>query len=581
VTRNTIDLTGTSVLAPFVVPPAPLQPSGSIADAVDERPTDAVWKNNKLAFVSTYPCDVPGGTAVDRDCVRVSELSTATPAAPTKTQDFLVAANDFDLYMGGIGYALNDDLHVVWTRSNATPGNYPSAYGAYQSSAALANTLSARALLSPGLGAYPGDRWGDYVGVAQDPQVPNAVWQGNEFSDPTTGWATEIVQLQTGGTSYVPITPLRVLDTRPAYQIGLTGGFLANVPRSWQVRGVGTIPADAIAVTGNVTIVSQTAAGYVSVTPAATANPTSSTLNFPTGDTRANNLTVPVGSDGKLAAVFKAPAGKSTHLIFDVTGYFLAGDTHGTYAALAPVRILDSRPAYNIGLSGAFVPNVPRTLSVAGAHGIPADATAITGNLTVVGQTKAGYLSITPDPDSTPDTSTLNFPLGDTRANGVSVPLNASGDLAIVYKASGGTTHVILDVTGYYRNDPSGLLFYPLTPGRLMDTRPIAVLSRLSGAFAANVPRTLKATSHWGIPASANAITGNLTVVGQTAAGYASITLNPTTSPTTSTINFPLGDTRANGATVPLNGTGSLSFVYKAPGGKATHMIFDVSGYFD
>jgi hypothetical protein len=519
-----------------------------------------------------------------RTCVRVTELNTAgvnSTHLPLPKQDFLVSENGKDSYFGGIGLALDGTLHIVWTDSSSTAGDYPAAETAYQLPSDPLRMISPTETLVSSTAAYTGTRWGDYVGVATDPQVPNAVWQASEHASGGADWETRVSQLQTGGSSYVPITPLRVLDTRPAYHIGLSGGFTASIPRSWQVNTVGTIPADAIAVTGNVTVVSQTASGYVSITAAATANPTSSTINFPTGDTRANNLTVPVGSDGKLSAVFKAPAGKTTHLIFDVTGYFLAGDTNGTYAPLAPVRILDSRPAYHIGLSGAFVPNIPRTLNVAATHGIPADAVAITGNLTVVGQTKAGYLSITPDPDSTPDTSTLNFPLGDTRANGVSVPLNASGDLSIVYKASGGTTHVILDVTGYYRNDPSGLLFYPLTPGRLMDTRPIAVLSRLSGAFAANVPRTLKATSHWGIPASAVAITGNLTVVGQTAAGYASITLSPTASPTTSTINFPLGDVRANGATVPLTGAGSLSFVYKAPGGKATHMIFDVSGYFD
>ena len=32
--------------------------------------------------------------------------------------------------MGGIGYALNDDLHVVYTRSSADAGQYASSYGA-------------------------------------------------------------------------------------------------------------------------------------------------------------------------------------------------------------------------------------------------------------------------------------------------------------------------------------------------------------------------------------------------------------------------------------------------------------------
>jgi hypothetical protein len=571
----------TNVISGFLGVPQPQQPGpDEISNAVDQRPTDAVWKNNKLAFVSTYPCDAPDGIAEDRDCVRVSELSTATPASPTRIQDFLIAQNAHDLFMGGIGYALNDDLHVAWTRSGTAAGHYPTSYAAYQAADAPNNTISNRAIVAAGTAPYNGNRWGDYVGVAQDPQVPNAVWDGNQYAGGPgfNNWATEITQLQTGGSSYVPIPPVRVLDTRPAFNIGLSGPFTANVPRTFQVSGALGIPAAAVAVTGNVTIANQTAGGYLSVTPTAVANPTSSTINFPLGDTRANNLTVPLSAAGKLAAVYKASAGRTTHLIVDVTGYFLPGDEDSTYSTLTPVRVLDSR--VGTGLAGTFKPDIPRTLSIAGANGIPADAKAITGNLTVAGQTRAGYLSITPDPDSTPSTSTLNFPVGDTRANGVSVPLNATGDLSIVYKASGGTTHVILDVTGYYLEDPAGLLFYPLTPGRVMDTR-TTLLSGLSGPFSSSTPRRLDVAGHWGAPLNAEAVTGNLTVVGQTAAGYVSATLNSEVSPTTSVLNFPLGDIRANGVTLPLNPTGRSWFVYKASPGKLTHLILDLSGYFN
>ena len=567
-------------VAPFANPPQPIQPGppATIVDAVDFRPTDAIWKDNRLAFVSTRPCDPSGGVSETRDCVRVSELSTATAPTPALIQDFLVAESGADLFMGGIGYALNDDLHVVWTRSSGAAGQYPSSYAAYQAAGVDPNTLSDRALLSAGTASYAGVRWGDYVGVAQDPQVPNAVWQGNEYSVGSNGWATEVTQLQTGGTGFAPVEA-RVLDTRPGIQIGLSGVFAANTPRTFQVAGVGGIPANAIAVTGNLTVVGQTAGGYVSVTPTPVANPASSTLNFPHGDTRANNVTVPLSASGSLSAVYKAPAGRSTHLILDITGYFVApvpGDT-ATYTTMTPARVLDSR--FNVGLAGRFFPNVPRRLRVAGVSGIPADAVAITGNLTVVGQTRAGFVSVTASPDATPATSTINFPLGDTRANGVTVPLDAAGHLAIVFKASGGTTHVILDVTGYYRTNDSGLLFYPLTPGRVMDTRSVP-LSGQSGPFAANVPEQLDVAGHWGAPNAAKAITGNLTVVGQTAAGYVSATLASDATPDTSVLNFPLGDVRANGVTLPLNGAGNEWFVYKAPGGRSTHLILDLSGYF-
>jgi hypothetical protein len=499
---------------------------------------------------------------------------------PAPIQDFLIARANTDNYVGGIGQALDGTLHVVWTRSSTT--RYPSSYTAYQLRNDPDNSLSIAELLRAGVTpAFSGQRWGGYVGVAQDPQVPNAVWQGNAYSGGGQLWKTYISQLQTGGSSYVPIPPVRVLDTRPAYQIGLSGAFQANNPRTFAVGGSPGIPSNAIAVTGNATVVNQTAGGYLSVTPTAVTNPMSSTINFPLGDTRANNLTVTLAPNGKLAAVYKAPAGKTTHVIFDVTGYFLPGNEDATYATITPVRALDTRPGFAIGLAGRFAANQPRQLNITGLPAIPADATAITGNLTVVGQTKAGYLSITKTSVINPTTSNLNFPLGDTRANGVSVPLNGGGGLWIVYKAAvGGSTHVLLDVTGYYRDTAAGLLFYPLSPGRVMDTRPGAILTGTEGAFLANGPRRVDPAGHWGAPLGAEAVTGNLTVVNQTAGGYVSATLVSEPNPTTSILNFPLGDTRANGVTLPLNAGGRTWFVYKAPPGKSTHLILDLSGYF-
>jgi hypothetical protein len=177
-------------------------------------------------------------------------------------------------------------------------------------------------------------------------------------------------------------------------------------------------------------------------------------------------------------------------------------------------------------------------------------------------------------------TSTINFPVGDTRANGVTVRLSATGSLWAVYKsAPGRSTHLILDVTGYYLNDLAGARFVALTPGRRLDTRFPRPYEGLTGPFSANVARTLVVEPYQGVPTNATAITGNLTVVGQTRAGYVSMTIIATNSPATSTLNFPLGDTRANGVTGPLSGPGSVGLVYKASGGL-THLILDLTGYF-
>jgi hypothetical protein len=574
-----MDLTAAAIVGASTVPPPPLQPGtpAIVTTAIDFRPTDAIWQASRLSWVSTNGC-TPTGDSVVRSCVRVTQVNTglAPASPPTLAQDFLIAENGKHNFYGGIGQSGNGTLHVVWTRSSDTAGDQPSSMTAYHLLGDPANTLSPTEELAPGTGtAYTGGRWGDYVGVAQDPQVPNAVWQANQYATGGPNWATKVSQLQTGGATYVPIDPLRVVDSR--IPLGVSGIFNASAPRTFQVAGVGTIPAGAIAVTGNVTVVGQTAAGYVSITTTATSTPRSSTLNFPSGDTRANNLTASLASNGTLAAVYKAAAGKKAHVIFDVTGYFLPGTTKAVYNTVTPVRVLDTRTP--IGLAGRFVSGIPRQLTVGGVGAIPANAVAITANLTVVGQTKGGFVSVTPTSVANPTTSNLNFPTGDVRANGLTAKLTA-GKLWLVYRAAAGAqTHLILDVTGYYLAAGAGLAFFPLDPGRIMDTRS-TVLTGLTGLFSASVPRTLDTDGHWGVPAGAAAVTGNLTVVSQTAAGYVSITPTPLVNPTTSTLNFPLGDTRANGVTVPLNG-GNMSLVYKAGSGKKTHLILDVTGYFD
>ncbi len=570
-----VSQTFTGSIDPFDVSvPVPQQPGpDTIASAVDGRPTDAIWQANRLVFVSTAGCG-----ATERDCVRVSELSvSSSTTAPGVPQDMVIGETGRDLYMGGVGFAQNGDLHVVWTGSSTTGGDYPSTYTAYQVAGTTPNAVTGKQKIASGTAAYTGERWGDYVAVAQDPRVPDAVWQAAGYSTGGT-WSTRVSQLRTfGGASYVAITPLRVLDSRGSTG-GALGGFTASAPKTFPVTGVGTIPVNAIGVTGNVTVVGQQAAGYVAVTPNAVVNPTSSTINFPVGDVRANNFTLPLGTAGKLSAVYKAPAGKKTNVVVDITGYFTAGSTNGTYTTVAPTRILDSRGT-GVGLIGKFNAGTGRALQVTGFGGVPAGATAITGNLTVVNQQAAGYLSVTPDvPVGVPPSSSLNFPVGDVRANGLTAALNGAGQLAITYTAPAGkTADVILDVTGYYAAGGGGLLFYPLSPGRLLDSRG-TVLTAFSGKFVGGTPHGIPTSGHEGVAAGAQAMTGNLTVVNQTKAGYVADTPTPDAAPGTSTINFPVGDIRANGVTVPLSG-GAQALVYIG-GSGTTDLILDVTGYF-
>jgi serine protease inhibitor ecotin len=379
------------------------------------------------------------------------------------------------------------------------------------------------------------------------------------------------------GPTYHALTPARVLDSRDG-----TGGvwtpFSSHVARTFGVAGHGGVPSNATAVTGNLTVTQQTSLGYLYIGPNAMNNPTSSTLNFPLGDDRANAVTVALGAGGTLSVTYAAVPGATAQVIFDVTGYFTPDTSGAKYVPLTPARILDSRD----GTGGVWTPfssHVARTFGVTGHGGVPSNATAVTGNLTVTGQTAPGFLYIGPNAANNPTSSTLNFPLGDDRANAVTVALGG-GTLSATYAAStlGPTAQVIFDVTGYFVPDSTGATYHALTPARVLDSRDGT--GGVWTPFSSHVARTFGVSGHGGVPANATAVTGNLTVTQQTSLGYLYIGPNAMNNPTSSTLNFPTGDDRANAVAVALGAGGTLSVTYAAVPGATAQVIFDVTGYF-
>jgi hypothetical protein len=271
------------------------------------------------------------------------------------------------------------------------------------------------------------------------------------------------------------------------------------------------------------------------------------------------------------------------HVYFD-PGLVIRGTPTllATYHPLTPARVLDSRISLGGGL---FHSQVKQTVTIATtASGVPKSAVAVTGNVTVVGQTQQGYVTVAPllTSGTRPPTSTINFPLGDIRANGITVALATGGKLDFMYwgTSKSSTVSVIFDVTGYFSNDATGATYHPLTPARVLDSR----ISLGAGLFHSQTKQTVTiATTASHVPTGAVAVTGNVTIVGQTRGGYVTVapSLTSGVQPPTSTINFPVGDIRANGITVPLAPGGKLDFMYWSSSTSDTvNVIFDVTGYF-
>jgi hypothetical protein len=115
----------------------------------------------------------------------------------------------------------------------------------------------------------------------------------------------------------------------------------------------------------------------------------------------------------------------------------------------APCRLVDTRDADAPALDAAGGPD--RAFTLTGACGIPPEATALSVNVTVVPGAGAGQLALYAGDGTLPETSTISFAAGQTRANNAVLPLAADGSGSIkVNNTSSAPVQFILDVNGYF-----------------------------------------------------------------------------------------------------------------------------------
>lgn len=118
--------------------------------------------------------------------------------------------------------------------------------------------------------------------------------------------------------------------------------------------------------------------------------------------------------------------------------------------------------------------------------------------------------------------------------------------------------------------------FYTVEPCRVVDTRSGAALT--SGAA-----RTFDVAGLCGVPATAKAVSVNLTGVSPTGQGHIVLFPGGVARPLSSSLNFAAGATRANNAIVTLSpdGAGKVQGFAAVGGGGTVHLIVDVNGYFE
>lgn len=421
------------------------------------------------------------------------------------------------------------------------------------------------------------------------------------FSMPVCVTVPGFGEVTPAASGFNPISPVRILDTRlgrgiPAGPMTPGDGRLGD-PNPWNradtaraheltVTGVAGIPDSGVAaVLLNVTAVDPTADGFLTIgpRPAGVGDvfndqnsyddwPSASNLNIRAGETAPNMVLVRVGAGGRIRFHLD---GSTTHLIADVAGWFSSGgieDGSAGFTGLSPRRVLDTR----LTPGGPITAGETRTLSVAGVPGVPLDADSVVLNVTAAEPNGQGFVTVSPTGAGTPDVSNLNLMPGVTRANLVVVALGDDGSIDI--RSELASTHVIVDIFGYYRTG-TGASTTTADPFRVADTR--VGTGTPIGALRSGETRRLRIAGVGPVPENATAAYVNLTVTQPTGAGYLSAWPAGETAPIVSNLNWTSGQTIPNMAIVPLGEDGSIDVSIDLPWDPSgtAEVLVDVLGW--
>lgn len=369
--------------------------------------------------------------------------------------------------------------------------------------------------------------------------------------------------------SFVPVAPSRILDARPGSARPGAGRTIgAGHTLVVQVAGLDGVPrVDACAAVLNVTDTGSTAAGYLTLYATGTARPVVSNLNFRPGEVTSNLATTSIGDSGRISVFNSAGA---TNVAIELEGYdtCAAGDgAAGRYDPVVPVMVLGSaHGAVRLG------PDRSRAARVTGpGTGVPRSAEAVVLDLTASDHTTRSWLTVSNLGTPGSDAADLEVTPGATTSNLVTAAVGPGGIVEIHNAA--GSAEVTAAIDGYYTGvrGGAGLLYVPITPRRIVDTRSgrdgIPIAARHSETFELS-PAVL--------PSAADALAGNITTI--TGTGQCAVQAAP------AAIAAPKLNCRAHQASASfllaaMKGRSGLALSNESRHGEL-EVIVDLFGYF-
>ena len=296
------------------------------------------------------------------------------------------------------------------------------------------------------------------------------------------------------------------------------------------------------------------------------------------------------GPAGRSSVVGVANASGTVVGTFAVTQAGLATSVPGlTFVSLPPCRVMDTRTTTNPPFNGSFGPpsftaGQTRTVNPSlSSCQVPATAKAYVTNVTLLPQIPGRTNSVTiyPSDEEQPRYTTASAADGNIVVNAAIIRARSTDGAINLYSTD--TTDVLIDIAGYFTDNRavSNLVYYPLTPCRVVETRAAA---RGPGPFggpsiAAGETRQYQfpASPNCPIPSGAAAYSMTLTAVPQGPLFF--LTVWPagiSTPPTGSSLNSFDGRIVANAVIVPASANGSIQ-VYSP---NNTDFFIDINGYF-
>ncbi len=299
------------------------------------------------------------------------------------------------------------------------------------------------------------------VNFAQGANIANAVvakvgtnFQVCIFVSTTTHLIVDSSGFFPTATSLTPLAnPVRLMETRPGATPTVDGGASnigarqAGSTYELSIAGRGGLPGAAGLTSAvlNVTVVDARAGGYLTVYPCGQPQPNASNVNFVAGQTIPALVVAKLSSTGTVCLF----TDQTIDLLVDAVGYFA---TSVSYSPLAnPTRLLETRlgatPTIDGLQSGVGTLEAGTTyrVKIGGRGGLSPTANAVLITIAVPSPKQSGYATVFPCGAPLPNSSNVNFTVGQTIANTVAAGVGTNREICIFVS---GTTDAIVDVAG-------------------------------------------------------------------------------------------------------------------------------------